>query len=187
MWPRLLDAFYCQMRRISLQNGPEIPIRNGMHFSAIRSNYNGMTVYICCRYTPAAAFKVYSFQFSSAFWPRSTIVAVVAHLSSQCRLELWLTSLIIELNLESVNLPACLMPKSKEVITRFEVTVRLRTHTHMADRLLYVDHQIPLRQFTLERKAKETLASRIEIVCVSATLYTFAHIALRCLKQANQK
>jgi len=43
----LYTTAYCQMQRISLPNGGKIHTRYGMHFSAILSNYNGMTAGIC--------------------------------------------------------------------------------------------------------------------------------------------
>jgi len=63
----MLFTSYCQMQRISLQTVRKIHIRYAMYFSAILSNYNGMTAYICRRFLPTTAFLVYSFKFRSAF------------------------------------------------------------------------------------------------------------------------
>jgi len=43
------DGFHRQTAR-------KIPIRFGVHFSAILSSYNGMTAYICRRLIPTTAF-----------------------------------------------------------------------------------------------------------------------------------
>jgi len=50
----MLFTSYCQMRRISLQATRKIHIRYATHFWAILSNYDGVTAYICRRFTPTS-------------------------------------------------------------------------------------------------------------------------------------
>ena len=56
---QMLFTIYCQMRRISCQTAQKIPMRYGMHFSAILSNSNIMVAYICRRFIPTTAFLVW--------------------------------------------------------------------------------------------------------------------------------